>query len=130
MAKPGNLGLSQGRLTKCPESPNCVSSHADLSDDVHYIDPLPYDGDLISVTQAIDQVIENWPRTKVLVREASYFHLACTTMIFRFTDDLEIYIDEQEKKIHFRSASRIGYSDLGTNRKRVTKFKNDLKKLL
>ena len=62
MAQSGNLGLSQGRLANCPESPNCVSSHADMSDEVNYIDPLPYDGDLISVTQAIDKVIANWPR--------------------------------------------------------------------
>ena len=34
-------------------------------------------------------------------------------------DDIEFYIDEENKIIHFKSASRVGYSDLGANRKRM-----------
>jgi uncharacterized protein (DUF1499 family) len=40
-------------------------------------------------------------------------------MIFRFVDDVEFYIDERANLIHFRSASRLGYSDMGVNRKRM-----------
>jgi uncharacterized protein (DUF1499 family) len=37
----------------------------------------------------------------------------------RFVDDVEFLLVPAERVIHVRSASRVGYSDLGTNRKRV-----------
>ncbi|MCH2207826.1 MAG: DUF1499 domain-containing protein [Lentisphaerales bacterium] len=130
MAVPGNLGITKGRLADPPESPNCVSSHADSTDSVHYISPLVYEGTSEAAIEAIVKVIENWPRAKVITQEENYFHVVCTTLIFRFKDDLEIFVDQEQKKIHFRSASRVGYSDLGTNRKRVNKFKETLKQFL
>ncbi len=36
-----------------------------------------------------------------------------------YVDDLEILVDQDAGKIHVRSASRTGYSDLGVNRRRV-----------
>ena len=130
MSGSGNLGLTNGRLADPPESPNCVSSHADVSDIVHYIEPLAFSGSAESAAKAIQKVIDQWPRTKVITKEENYYHLVCTTFIFRFKDDLEIYVDKDNKEIHFRSASRIGYSDLGTNRKRVNILKETLKPLL
>jgi uncharacterized protein (DUF1499 family) len=44
----------------------------------------------------------------------------------RFVDDVEFLFDDTNKKIHVRSASRVGYSDMGVNRKRV----EELRKLL
>jgi uncharacterized protein (DUF1499 family) len=46
-----------------------------------------------------------------------------TTRLFRFKDDVEFYIDADEGQVHFRSASRVGYSDMGANRKRYQAFK-------
>lgn len=37
----------------------------------------------------------------------------------RFVDDLEWSIVEDERRIDFRSTSRVGYYDFGVNRKRV-----------
>ena len=46
----------------------------------------------------------------------------------RYVDDVEFYINEKNKIIHFRSASRIGYSDLGVNRKRMEEIVKMFKK--
>ena len=47
-----------------------------------------------------------------------FIHVEFTSNIFRFIDDVEFYLTEQGV-IHFRSASRIGHSDLGVNRRRI-----------
>ena len=39
-------------------------------------------------------------------------------------DDLEIRFDADRKMIHMRSASRIGYSDRGINKKRIERLKD------
>jgi uncharacterized protein (DUF1499 family) len=51
--------------------------------------------------------------------ESGYIHAECTSWLFRFTDDVEFALDDAQKIIQVRSASRVGYSDLGANRKRV-----------
>ena len=47
-----------------------------------------------------------------------FLHIEFTSKIFRFIDDVEFYFDEP-RVIHFRSASRIGHSDMGVNRDRM-----------
>jgi uncharacterized protein (DUF1499 family) len=37
------------------------------------------------------------------------------TLVFRFTDDVELLLAAYGKTIDMRSASRLGYSDMGTN---------------
>ena len=39
--------------------------------------------------------------------------------LLRFVDDVDAVVDPDAGVIHVRSASRVGYSDLGVNRKRV-----------
>ena len=44
----------------------------------------------------------------------------------RFSDsqtNLEFFVESELNLIHFRSASRIGHSDLGVNRARMTDFR-------
>lgn len=59
------------------------------------------------------------PRTRLVDEDDSYLHYEFTTLLLRFVDDVEFLFDETTKTIHFRSASRTGYSDLGVNRKRM-----------
>ena len=47
-----------------------------------------------------------------------FLHIEFTSKIFRFIDDVEFYFDKPGV-IHFRSASRIGHSDMGVNRDRM-----------
>ncbi|PZO25782.1 MAG: DUF1499 domain-containing protein, partial [Betaproteobacteria bacterium] len=42
---------------------------------------------------------------------------------FGFVDDVEFRIDQGSGLLHVRSASRVGYSDLDANRKRVEQIR-------
>ncbi len=48
-----------------------------------------------------------------------YLWATFTSRLFRFVDDLELRMDKMSHNIHVRTASRVGYSDLGVNRERV-----------
>ena len=76
------------------------------------------------------------PRTDVLKKENNYWKGVCRSLIFRFPDDLEILLIQNNKNIknsqgiiQVRSSSRIGQSDLGVNKKRVEELLSELEKL-
>ncbi|MDQ6965890.1 MAG: DUF1499 domain-containing protein, partial [Mariprofundaceae bacterium] len=48
-----------------------------------------------------------------------YLHATFTSRLFRFVDDVELHRDAASGVVHIRSASRVGHSDFGVNRKRV-----------
>ena len=52
-------------------------------------------------------------------REPQYVHAVFKTRLLRFRDDFEARLDADAGVIQVRSASRLGYSDLGANRRRV-----------
>lgn len=118
--RPKNLGVTDGKLAACPDKPNCVSTQADRPE--QRIEPLHMQGDLDTVTLAAREAIFAMPRAKFATELKAYCHVECTSLICRFVDDLELWIDEENRLIHARSASRVGYSDLGVNRKRVEKL--------
>jgi uncharacterized protein (DUF1499 family) len=45
-----------------------------------------------------------------------------------FVDDVEFYVDGSQKVIHLRSASRVGYWDLGVNRKRMESIRTEFER--
>ena len=57
--------------------------------------------------------------------DGDYLHAVFISTVFRFRDDLELRQDAAHSRIQVRSASRIGYSDLGVNRKRVEKLRRE-----
>ena len=67
----------------------------------------------------LKEVIRSLPRTKLLEEDESYLHYEFTSLLLRFVDDVEFLFDDETKTIHFRSASRTGYGDMGVNRKRM-----------
>jgi len=115
--RPTNLGVNSGKLTPCPDSPNCVCSQN--QDDLHKIAPLTY---AISKPEAISKlkaVISDLPRTKIVTETEDYIYAEFTTALMKFVDDVEFYIDDANKVIQVRSASRLGQSDMGVNRDRI-----------
>jgi uncharacterized protein (DUF1499 family) len=86
--------------------------------------PLPYKSSANEALQQIKKTILALPRTQLIEEKDQYLHIEFTTLIFRFVDDVEIIIDDSEKVIHLRSASRVGHSDLGANRRRIEQIKN------
>lgn len=121
------LGAVDGQLASCPDSPNCVSSQAPENDSQHFIEALSFSVSEERVKEGVLSIIKETRGMKLESSKSAYFHVVCTTLIMRFKDDLEILIDNEAKLVHFRSASRVGHSDFGTNRKRVDRFKAQLK---
>jgi uncharacterized protein (DUF1499 family) len=120
-ARPSGLGIVDGKLAPCPASPNCVSSQS--PDKAHFTDPLHYQGSMAEARQRLLTVIASFPRTKITRLLDNYIHCEFQSALFRFVDDVEFYLDDGAKTIHLRSASRVGYSDLGVNRKRIEKIR-------
>ncbi len=116
-ARPTNLGVKNGQLAACPEKPNCVSTQA--TDEGHQIQPLTFDSEQDAMVAAVRDALAKFPRTQIITDADGYFHAECTSLICRYVDDLEVWIDGEARLVHARSASRVGYSDLGVNRKRV-----------
>jgi uncharacterized protein (DUF1499 family) len=119
--RPPNLGITDGKLSPCPDSPNCVSSQS--SDNKHFIEPLRYEGTEQKAMEQLIDVIQVMKRCRIITIGDHYVHAEFTSAIFRFVDDVEFYFDSEAKVIHIRSASRIGYSDLGVNRQRMEKIR-------
>ena len=118
-SKSGNPpGLISGRLSECPEKPNCVSSEF-VGDESHYISPLSYPSPKSEEIMDLMKTIIQEVGGKITSEEHSYISATFTSSIFGFVDDLECRNDKSKYTIHLRSASRVGYSDLGANRKRV-----------
>jgi uncharacterized protein (DUF1499 family) len=115
--KPMNLGVHDGKLAPCPASPNCVSSQS--TDTVHAVAPFRYDRTPADAMSDLRNVVSTLPRSYIVTTTETYLHAEFTSALFRFVDDVEFWIDESTKTIHLRSASRVGSSDLGVNRKRV-----------
>jgi uncharacterized protein (DUF1499 family) len=114
---PTNLGVADGRLAPCPSSPNCVCScDADAG---HRIDPLRYDGSAEEAMLRLRGVLDSWPRTRIVTSIGDYLHAECTSLVFRYVDDVEFLINRTSGVIHCRSASRAGRSDFGVNRRRI-----------
>lgn len=112
-----DLGASGGKLAPCPSSPNCVSTQAEK--DSQKMAPIAYSGEAKEALEKLSSVIGDMPRAKVLEKTDEYIHAVFSSRVFRFKDDVEFVISDEEKLIHFRSASRLGYSDFGVNRKRM-----------
>ena len=105
-----------GQFSVCPNKPNCVSSKSTIS--IHKIDPIIYKGTSEDAQEKILGIIKSMRRTKISENKDNFIHVEFTSKIFGFVDDVELYFNEVGT-IHFRSASRIGNSDMGVNRKRM-----------
>ena len=112
---------TKGGLTPCPKSPNCVSSQAE--DSKHAIAPILYSGHRADALARMKKVLGEMNRIKIVLEKDDYLHAEARSLIFRFVDDVAFYFPEDAKVIHVRSASRVGYSDMGVNRKRVDEIR-------
>ncbi len=94
-------------------------SRSQASDAAHAIEPIPFQGEPAAALARLVKVVEGFPRTRIVSATENYLHAEFTSLIFRFTDDVEFLVDPAARVIHCRSASRVGYSDLGANRRRI-----------
>lgn len=115
---PASLGISGGRLRACPDSPNCVSTHAP-PEDPHYMQAIIIPEGVSDVMERIAEAVKAAPRSRVATRDGPYLHAEFRSRVFRFVDDVEFLFDEEARLLHFRSASRMGQGDFGVNRERM-----------
>ena len=66
------------------------------------------------------------PRTRIVTLRDDYLHAECRSAWLGFVDDLELHLRAGDGVIAVRSASRLGYSDLGVNRARVESLREAL----
>ncbi|MEA5516926.1 DUF1499 domain-containing protein [Nodularia sp. UHCC 0506] len=126
-AESSGLGVDHGHLSSCPASDNCVVSQD--ADAKHAIDPITYHVDRDVARETLLKVLGVVPRTEVIEQTDNYIHALSKSRIFKFVDDVEFYLPTDEPVIHTRSASRIGESDLGVNRRRIEQIRLALRDL-
>ena len=121
---PTDLGVRSGKLKLPSGTDNSVSSQAALYPDhtrhlASQIAPLPLRGDGPATLARIQSIVKVMAGAKIVKSEADYLYAQYTTPLMRFVDDVEFWYDPVTQVIQVRSASRIGKSDLGVNRKRI-----------
>ncbi len=118
--RPQNLGVKDGQLVACPSSPNCVSSQA--ADDGHRITALTFTGDPDAAFARLKLVLDRRGDTTITDELPGYLRVELRTLLF--VDDAEFLLDRSRNVIQVRSASRLGYSDLGKNRSRMEEVRS------
>jgi len=114
---PAGLGVRDGTLAPCPATPNCVASAA--GDDAHRIAPIAYHGDAAAAMAKLAKAVAAQPGATIVAQRDDYLYATFQTPLMGFVDDVEFLATPGSGAIDVRSASRLGYSDLGVNRKRV-----------
>ncbi len=122
---PNDLGMLNGsELRPCPDKPNCVQTY-DPADNSHFQLPLKFKTDneqtKTAISLAISETGGNIISEKSLDPSGYYLHAEYESDWLKFVDDLEVVI--KDGLIHLRSASRLGYSDMGINAKRFEAIK-------
>ena len=111
--RPRDLGVKDGKFTaRGTSKPNWVSSQV-ASSDAHFVAPLAK-----ATIAAVAKAIKDLPRVKVVEQKADYLYAEFSTALMGYTDDVEFSADGKNG-VQVRSSSRLGYSDMGMNRKRI-----------
>jgi len=111
------IGVLDGKLKPCPASSNCVSSQS--PGERHGMEAIPYITTVKEAKERLRDIIKGMEESSIVMEKDDYIHAEYRSAIFRFVDDVEFYLDDTRKLIHFRSASRVGNYDFGVNRKRM-----------
>lgn len=119
---PDNLGIKDGSLTACPDSPNCVNSQA--SDAQHAIAPLPLKGSPEQTQAHLKALLSEDQQVRLVEEAPGYLRAEFSSTLMRFVDDVEFMIGASA--VDVRSASRLGYSDFDVNRKRIEQLRQRL----
>jgi uncharacterized protein (DUF1499 family) len=109
-----------GPLRPCPGTSNCVSTEA--ADRRHAMPPIPFTGAAAGAQARARAALLGEPRTRIVYEQPGYQRAESRSRIVGFVDDVEVVVDGAAGVIRFRSASRVGRSDLGVNRARMERF--------
>ena len=119
--RPDNLGAVDGRLADPPSSPNCVSTQTE--DRTYWMAPLNFAGPPEDAIAELAAVVTAMKGSVLIEQSEHYLCFEFRSPFFRFVDDVEFLAEPETGRIHFRSASRVGYSDMGVNRARMERIR-------
>ena len=114
---PSTLGVRDGKLSACPNSPNCVSTMA--QDERHRIEPMPFACSRAAARERLLDIVRSMEGTRIISAEPTYIYVEFRIKGMGYVDDVEFILDEESGVVHFRSASRLPYWDWGVNRARM-----------
>jgi len=103
--------------TVCGDKPNCIST----LDEREAFSAVPFILTESASMEAIAAIAKQLKGAKVVKLDNDYAHIECTSLVFRFVDDLELRVSENTLIV--RSESRTGHSDFGVNKKRVEQLR-------
>ncbi|MHC1711923.1 MAG: DUF1499 domain-containing protein [Solidesulfovibrio sp.] len=112
---PPSVSPTGGPLRADGAKPNWVATTAPRNAALHYLAPRPSAENPI---KALEAYLRQGKYVVVDVTER-YLHATQSSLRFGFVDDIEFLYDPAAGLLHARSASRVGYSDLGVNRRRL-----------
>lgn len=116
-----NTASSNSQIEPCPASPNCVCT-LDTEPSRKRMEPLTFDGNLEKAKSRMRELIQKMENAELQEETDNYLHFTFKTKLGKFIDDVEFEFNEANKEIDFRSASRVGYSDMGANKRRMKKI--------
>ncbi len=112
-------------LDECPPFWNCVSTSSTTN--YHTIEPIQLTKPLNeSVWAAIKAEALELPGASLNEARYGYVNITCYSDGLGFPDYLELLIDTDMQQLNIRSQSRLGFSDMGVNRLRVERLRNQL----
>ena len=121
-----NINNSTDPITPCPKTPNCVSS-VDTGRG-HFIKPLNFTGSAKDAQYRLLNILNDLNRARVITFEENVIQVEFISTVLGFVDDVEFHFDDIKKIVHVKSASRVGFSDLGVNRRRIEKIRKQFEK--
>ena len=122
--KARETGIVSGKLRRCPGTPNCVLS--EYSGEESFTEPLAFSGEPGTAWENVKASVTSLGG-RIEKDTGQYLWATFRSKVWRFVDDVELRLDAGGKIIHVRSASRVGKSDLGVNRKRIERLRDLLK---
>jgi uncharacterized protein (DUF1499 family) len=119
---PDYVGVHDGQFASLPNSPNAVSSQTE--DATRRVEPLPMLASFEITQAALTNTLQEMGKNKISKVDGPYLHAVFTSSSMGYNDDVELWIDEEAGIVHYRSQSRVGYSDMGANKARYERFRS------
>ena len=114
------LGVTQGKFKPVGKKPNNVSTQTDVA--AKKVDTLSFKDSAKTTMSALKKVVEEYGGGCIETESSDYLYVIFKTPLMKYCDDVEFWLDSAANKVHFRSCSRAGYSDMGLNRTRYNKI--------
>jgi uncharacterized protein (DUF1499 family) len=111
-------------LSSCPPTPNCVNTMSTSSS--HYIKPFELNLPLDKAWPIVIDTVARLPRTVISHQHTGYVHAKSYSKTLRFIDYFEVLADPARNRLHVRSSSMLGISDLNVNLLRTETFRKEL----